>query len=165
MAQTAVYRCEERSFKKNKHKQLQAYKPRRITKQRFKEKIAALKEERKHDMSRKRVVFFGGAKYGHGSPCPVPRKELVRAIPLLCPVLLVDDFQTSQTCRRCGAGTEKDEMDVNKRRVRCLSKRCNARKVNRDVNASADIGKCGVHMLHGLPHPSRLCRPVNQNNK
>ena len=101
MAQTAVYGCEERSFKKNKHKLLQAYKRRRITKQIFEEKIAALKEERIRDRSRKRVVFFGAAKYGHGAPCPVQRKELVRAISLLCAVLLVHEFRTSWTCHRC----------------------------------------------------------------
>ena len=96
-----MYGREDRSFKKNKHKLLLAYKRRRITKLMFKEKIAAVEEERKPGISRKRVVFFGAAKYGHGAQCPVQRKELVRAISLLCPVLLVHEFRTSWTCHRC----------------------------------------------------------------
>jgi len=47
-----------------------------------KEAEEILKEERK---KKNRIVLFGAAQFGHGSP-----------------VLLVDDFRTSKTCHHCG---------------------------------------------------------------
>ncbi|CAM9199186.1 unnamed protein product, partial [Pylaiella littoralis] len=51
--------------------------------------------------SKRRVVFFGDGQFGHGSRGPCPRKALIRALGVLCPVVLVDEFRTSKCCCGC----------------------------------------------------------------
>ncbi|KAG5183946.1 hypothetical protein JKP88DRAFT_163552 [Tribonema minus] len=109
-----------------------------------------------------RVVFFGNALFGHGSRGPLPRKALIRAIALLVPVVLMDEFRTSKAC--CGCG--KNLVQVNGSRVfRCISCTpegdnldCSVRFIDRDVNASVNIAICGINMLLGMARPPHLCR-------
>ncbi|KAG5187420.1 hypothetical protein JKP88DRAFT_161854 [Tribonema minus] len=109
-----------------------------------------------------RVVFFGNAQFGHGSRGPLPRKALIRAIALLVPVVLMDEFRTSKAC--CGCG--KNLVQVNGSRVfRCISCTpegdnldCSVRFIDRDINASVNIAICGINMLLGRTRPQHLCR-------
>jgi hypothetical protein len=109
---------------------------------------------------KKRVVFFGNGQFGHGARGPCPRKALVRALGVLCPVLMVDEFRTSKCC--CGCGTPLKQVDGS-RVFRCESqtdegRACPVGKIDRDTNGSVNIGVCGVHQLLGLERPSYLCR-------
>ncbi|KAG5186441.1 hypothetical protein JKP88DRAFT_241049 [Tribonema minus] len=109
-----------------------------------------------------RVAFFGNAQFGHGSRGPLPRKALIRAIALLVPVVLMDEFRTSMTC--CGCGMNLVQVDSS-RVYQCASctpesvnQNCSVRFIDRDVNASVNIGMCGIRMLLGMSRPLHLCR-------
>ncbi|KAG5187444.1 hypothetical protein JKP88DRAFT_307688 [Tribonema minus] len=113
-----------------------------------------------------RVVFFGNAQFGHGSRGPLPRKALIRAIALLVPVVLMNEFRTSKAC--CGCG--KNLVQVNGSRVfRCISCTpegdnldCSVRFIDRDINASVNIAICGINMLLGRTRPQHLCRGAGE---
>ena len=121
--------------------------------------------ERKKELLRKirdkrRVVCFGDGQFGHGARGPCPRKALIRALGVLCPVVLVDEFLTSKCC--CGCGTPLKQVDGS-RVFRCASqtdegRACPVRLIDRDTNGSVNIGVCGVYQLLGLERPSYLCR-------
>lgn len=121
--------------------------------------------ERRKELLRKirakrRVVFFGNGQFGHGARGPCPRKALIRALGVLCPVLMVDEFRTSKCC--CGCGIPLKQVDGS--RVFCCESQtdegrtCPVRKIDRDTNGSVNIGVCGVYQLLGLARPSFLCR-------
>lgn len=121
--------------------------------------------ERKKELLRKirdkrRVVCFGDGQFGHGARGPCPRKALIRALGVLCPVVLVDEFRTSKCC--CGCGTPLKQVDGS-RVFRCASqtdegRACPVGLIDRDTNGSVNIGVCGVYQLLGLERPSYLCR-------
>lgn len=67
---------------------------------------------------KRRVVFFGDGQFGHGARGPCPRKALIRALGVLCPVVLVDEFRTSKCC--CSCGTPHRQVDGS-RVFRCSS--------------------------------------------
>ncbi|CAN0527979.1 unnamed protein product, partial [Ectocarpus sp. 12 AP-2014] len=85
---------------------------------------------------------------------------LIRALGVLCPVVLVDEFRTSKCC--CGCGTPLMQVDGS-RVFRCESQTdenlsCSVEFIDRDVNGSVNIGVCGVLQLLGLERPMYLCR-------
>lgn len=124
-----------------------------------------LSNEKRKELLRKirakrRVVFFGDGQFAHGSKGPCPRKALIRALGVICPVVLVDEFRTSMCCYKCG--TPLTQVDGS-RVFRCKSQTgesqtCSVGHIDRDVNGSVNIGVAGVCMLLGLPRPSFLCR-------
>lgn len=142
----------------------------------YKRKIAQTSNEEDRQMSlerkkellkkiraKRRVVFFGDGQFGHGSRGPCPRKALIRALGVLCPVVLVDEFRTSKCC--CGCGTPLKQVDGS-RVFRCESQTdenlsCSVGLIDRDVNGSVNIGVCGVSQLLGLERPSFLCREAS----
>lgn len=126
--------------------------------------IEPLSPERRKELLKKirdkrRVVFFGNGQFGHGARGPCPRKALIRALGILCPVVLVDEFRTSKCC--CGCGVPLKQVDGS-RVFRCSSqmdesRSCSVRFIDRDTNGSVNIGVCGVFQLLGLKRPSFLC--------
>jgi Putative transposase DNA-binding domain len=109
-----------------------------------------------------RVVFFGNALFGHGRRGPLPRKALIRAIALLVPVVLMDEFRTSMMC--CGCGLKLVQVEGS-RVYQCVSRTpegenlsCSVRFIDRDINAAVNIAMCGIRMLLGLDRPQHLCR-------
>jgi hypothetical protein len=115
-----------------------------------------------------RVVFFGNAQFGHGSRGPLPRKELIKAIALLVPVVLMDEYRTSKAC--CGCGLNLVQVDGS-RMYQCGSCTpegqnldCAVRFIDRDINASVNIAMCGINMLLGRSRPPALCRSVGETN-
>lgn len=122
------------------------------------------KEDRKQLLqkirAKRRVVFFGDGQFAHGSRGPCPRKALIRALGVICPVVLVDEFRTSKCCYGCGTPLTQ----VRGSRVfRCEnqtdeSRACSVGHIDRDVNGSVNIGVAGVCKLLGLARPSFLCR-------
>ena len=118
------------------------------------------KELLKKIRAKKRVVFFGDGQFAHGSRGPCPRKALIRALGVICPVVLIDEFRTSKCCYGCGTPLTQ----VGGSRVfRCgnqtdESLRCSVGYIDRDVNGSVNIGVAGVCELLGLERPSFLCR-------
>lgn len=81
------------SYKKVRKSQQSSEK--RMSLERRKELLKKIREKR-------RVVFFGNGQFGHGARGPCPSKALIRALGLLCPVVLVDEFRTSKCCCGCG---------------------------------------------------------------
>lgn len=121
---------------------------------------ARKKELLKKVRTKRRVVFFGDGQFGHGSRGACPRKALIRAIGVLCPVVLVDEFRTSKCC--CGCGIPLKQVEGS-RVFRCGSQTdenlsCSVDFIDRDVNGSVNIGVCGVSQLLGLERPSYFCR-------
>ena len=118
------------------------------------------KELLKKIRAKRRVVFFGDGQFAHGSRGPCPRKALIRALGVICPVVLVDEFRTSKCCYGCGTPLTQ----VGGSRVfRCgnqtdESLACSVGYIDRDVNGSVNIGVAGVCQLLGLERPSFLCR-------
>ena len=118
------------------------------------------KELLKKIRAKRRVVFFGDGQFAHGSRGPCPRKALIRALGVICPVVLVDEFRTSKCCYGCGTPLTQ----VGGSRVfRCgnqtdESLACSVGYIDRDVNGSVNIGVAGVCQLLGLERPPFLCR-------
>ncbi|CBN80330.1 n/a [Ectocarpus siliculosus] len=122
------------------------------------------KELLKKIRDKKRVVFFGNGQFGHGARGACPRKALIRALGVLCPVVLVDEFRTSKCC--CSCGVPLKQVDGS-RVFRCSSQMdegqsCSVKFIDRDTNGSANIGVCGVFQLLGLKRPSFLCRKSSE---
>ncbi|CAN0519073.1 unnamed protein product, partial [Ectocarpus sp. 8 AP-2014] len=113
--------------------------------------------------AKRRVVFFGDGQFGHGSRGPCPRKALIRALGVICPVVLVDEFRTSKCC--CGCGIPLKQVDGS--RVFCCESQtdenlsCSVGFIDRDTNGAVNIGVCGVLQLLGLDRPSYLCREAS----
>ncbi|CAN0499801.1 unnamed protein product, partial [Laminaria digitata] len=89
---------------------------------------------------KRRVVFFGNGQCGHGARGPCPRKALIRALGLLCPVVLVDEFRTSKCC--CGCGIPLRQVGGS-RVFRCASQTdenqaCSVGLIDRDTNGSVN---------------------------
>ncbi len=113
---------------------------------------------------KKRVVFFGYAQFGHGPRGPCPRKKLLCALTLLCPVFLVDEYCTSKCWKGCGSVLKGR---YGSRVLRCENNQadagaCPVDEIDRDTNAAANIGICGVRALLCLPRPPHLKRPERQ---
>ncbi|CAM9125041.1 unnamed protein product, partial [Sphacelaria rigidula] len=95
---------------------------------------------------KRRVVLFGNGQFGHGARGPCPRKALIRALGVLCPVLIVDEFRTSKCC--CGCGTPLKQVGGS-RVFRCErqtdeGRACPVGKIDRDTNGSVNIGASRV---------------------
>ena len=128
----------------------------RASKKRGREK----RELKKTLYSKRRVVFWGMAQFGHGSRGPCPRKLLLRSLSLLCPVVLTDELRTSKFCHGCGAEMEQTKGSLV---FRCPTSQtgvnpCPIGSVNRDTNGAANIATCGLRRLLGLPRPDFLTR-------
>ena len=116
-----------------------------------------------------RIVFFGAAQFGHGRRGPLPRKALIRALGVRCPVILMDEYNTSKRCCDCGDPL----VPVPGSRVfQCVRDEghdgdlagCTIRFINRDVNGAENIAKCGVCQLLGVDRPHYLQNPQNNQD-
>ncbi|CAM9677365.1 unnamed protein product [Chrysoparadoxa australica] len=115
-----------------------------------------------------RVVLFGNGQFGHGGRGPCPRKALIRALGLRCPVVLVDEFNTSKMC--CGCGSKLAQVG-DSRVFRCKgqtdgdSSSCFVSDmdcIDRDINGAVNIGYAGALQLLGRSRPSYLERKTKK---
>ena len=110
-----------------------------------------------------RIVFFGAAQFGHTRRGPLPRKALITALGLRVPVILMDEYNTSNMCPDCGNKLKsvKDSRVFQCARGEGCDNGCSVRFINRDRGAAANIGHCGACQLLGKPRPAALARPTN----
>jgi len=107
----------------------------------------------------KRFVAFGDAQFGVGKQGPYPKKDLIREIAKLCPVLMISEWGTSVNCHKCHRRIKKFEG----RKVICGNIGCDY-EGDRDENAGGNMGQGAVNRMQGLPHPPHLTRSVRNTD-
>lgn len=102
------------------------------------------------------VVGFGNGSWAPGIYGTVPLKHLKREIGLICTLVGVDEYFTSQKCFACGW---KLEDEVERREKQCNNPRCPVLVMDRDENGACNIALVIVEMADGNDRPEDLRNP------
>ena len=94
-----------------------------------------------------RVVALEVGEFVDGKVGLVPRRNLIRAALLICPVLFIGKRRTSKVCHVCECDLKRSSKNRD-----LVCDHCE-RDIERDTNATLNIAKCAIRRIHGLERP------------